>query len=232
MFNISKLSKIVPYSQEWFENRLGYMTGSKISCLMGKEGIGEGGMTYILNKVYERITGKSTEKNISTEATVWGVKNEPLAVKYYQEVHQIPLILTDKHIIHDSLYSCTPDGLLIRDLKFVNDSNGDYNCETLESKSYMTPSTHMQHCECKNAKDIYKINKPLFWQVVAQMYMADCLRGNAIFFHPDFPESSKYRLGHVSFKQVDLVPEFRLFKTRLEEARVIFNSKLEYSKAA
>lgn len=232
MFNVNKLSNIVPYSDEWFTARLGYMTGSKISCLMGIKGIGDGGMTYIRNKVYEKLTGKSTEKNITTEGIMWGVENEPKAVKYFQEVHKIPLIMTDKHIIHDDLYSVTPDGLLIRDLKFVNTEKGEYNCETLESKSYFTPSIHMEHVECKTPKDIYEINKPLYWQVISQMFFADALRGNAIFFHPDFSEKSKYRLGHVLFKKIDLLQDFKFFGARLEEARTIYNQKIIFSQAA
>lgn len=229
MFNIKKLSNIVPYSETWFQARLGYMTGSKISCLMAPKGIGDGGYTYIRNKVYEKITGRSTEKNINTEATIWGVNNEPVAVKEFQDVYQIPLILTDKHIVHDDLYSVTPDGLLIRDLKFVNNDNGEYNCETLESKSYMTPSVHMAHVECKTPEDIKSLNSSLYWQVISQMHMADTLRGNAIFFHPDFPVTSKYRLGHVLFKKIDLRPDFIFFAGRLEEARKIYNQKLQFS---
>ena len=232
MFNINKLSKIVPYSDEWYAARLGVMTGSRISCLMGARGIGEGGMTYIRNKVYEKITGKSSEKNITTEATVWGVKNEPIAIKEFQDVYGIPLIMTDKHIVHDDLYSVTPDGLLIRDSKFIDNGKGEYNCETLESKSYMTPSTHMAHVRCQTAHGIKEINSPLFWQVVSQMHMSDVLKGNAIFFHPDFPKESKFRLGHVPFNKIDLMPEFKLFRERLEEARVIFNRELAFSQAA
>lgn len=230
MLNINKISVLVPYSTEWFSHRLGYMTGSRIHCICGLKGIGDGGMTYIRNKVYEKITGKSSERNINTEATIHGTFNEPFSLQEYQRNHDIPMIITDKHIVYDSIFSVTPDGLLIRDLKFIDNEKGEYNCETIESKSFMTPSTHMQHVECKTPYDIKTINSPLYWQVISQMYFCNVLRGNAIFFHPDFPETSKYRSGHVQFRKVEMKTEFDFFAGRLEEARTIYNSKLEFSK--
>ncbi len=231
MLDIKKISSLTPYSEEWFFHRLGYLTSSRISCICSDKGIGDGGMTYIRNKVYERITKKSTDKNISTEATVWGIHNEPFAIKAFQERFQIPIAIVDKHIVFDDLFSSTPDALLIRDEKFLTDKDGFYNCETLESKSYMTPSVHMEHVECKTPKDIRDINKPLYWQVISQMFFSDVIKGNAIFFHPDFPETSKYRLGHVQFKKIDLIADFKHFATRLEEARKIFNTTILFSQS-
>lgn len=233
MLSIKKISTISPYSPEWFAHRRGYMTGSRISCICAPKGIGDGGYTYIRNKVSERITGVSTEKNINTEGTQHGIINEPIAIKEFQQVHEIPMVITDKHIVFDDLYSVTPDGLLIRNEKLIYDETGEFiNCETLESKSYMTPSVHMAHVECKTPSDIKSINPQLFYQVISQMHFADVTRGNALFFHPDFPKTSKYRLGHVLFKKIDLVSDFKFFAGRLEEARKIYNEKLEFSQAA
>ena len=231
MLKLSKISRYAPYSDEWFANRLGKMTGSKMACLMAPKGIGTGGMTYIRNKVSEVITGVSTEKNITTEAIQLGVENEPKAIKYFQQVKNIPAIITDKHIIHDERYSVTPDGLLITNEKFSMSADEQYlNCECLESKSYMTPSIHMAHVECETPADIKALDPDLFWQVISQMAWCDTLVGNAIFFHPNFPETSRYRLGHVVFRKTELREDFKFFNTRIEEARKIFNQKLEYSK--
>lgn len=229
MLALSKISKISPYSDAWFNARLAMLTSSKISCICAPEGIGRGGMTYIRNKVSEAITGKSTEKNITTEGTQWGIDNEPIAIKYFQQKKNIPAIITDKHIVFDERYSSTPDGLLIMNEKFSMTGNEEFlNCETLESKSYMTPSVHMQHVECQTPLEIKKINADLYWQVISQMAWADVLRGNAIFFHPDFPETSNYRLGHVVFKKIDLMPDFKFFAARTAEAKQIFNDKINF----
>lgn len=220
MLKLDKISSIIPYSTEFWVSRLGRMTGCRINCLMGERGIGEGGMTYIRSKVCEKISGKASEQNITTEGTQWGVINEPLSIKYFQQKYEIPVIVTDKHLVENDHYAVTPDGLII-----LRDFGDNYDCETLESKSYPTYATHMEHCECQTAQDIKRINKQLYWQVIMQMYVADTLKGNAIFFHPDFPESSPLRMHRVVFKKTELVEDFKIFKARLEEAKSIFESK-------
>lgn len=223
MLKIEKISSIIPYTQEWWDARIGTMTGSKISPLLAPEGIGVGGTNYIRSKVGEKISGVSSERNITTEGTQWGVINEPIAVKEFQEEYEIPVLITDKHLVESEYYAVTPDGLLI-----LRDFGDSYDCETLESKSYQTYATHIQHCECTKPLEIKKINPQLFWQVIMQMYVADTIKGNAIFFHPDFPKSSKLRLHRVEFRKIELVPEFKLFKERLAEAERIFKEKYNH----
>lgn len=233
MLLLSKISTLTPYSEDWFNHRLGYMTGSNISCLCAPEGIGVGGMTYIRNKVSEVITGVSTERNVTTEAILFGIENEPKALKEWQEKEQIPVLLTDKHIIHDERYSVTPDALAVRNEKliYVKDDT-ELSCETVESKSFMTPSVHMAHIECSTPLDIFKINKPLFWQCVSQLKWSNVLIANALFFHPNFPKGSPYRIGSVQFKRTDLTltKYFELFDARTKEAKIIFDQKLNFKK--
>lgn len=234
MLEISKISDIEPYSTQWFENRLGKMTSSLISCLCTPKGIGKGGLTYIRNKVFETLTGKSTEKNITSEAILWGVENEPKSIAYWKSITpSCHRLLTNQHIIYNERFSSTPDALVMmnKDCVFVTKDGIEYlNCETLETKSYMTPSIHMAHVECQTAQDIKELNPDLFWQVLSQIYWADCLRGRAIFFHPDFPDGHDYKMGEVIFKKVDLLPEFNLFKQRTEEATKLFDKFLNYRK--
>jgi hypothetical protein len=222
MLKIDKISTIVPYSDEFWTSRLGRMTGCKISCICGERGIGEGGLTYIRSKVGELISGKTSEVNVSNESTIWGITNEPLSLKCYQAKYNVPIIITDKHLIESDRYAVTPDGLII-----LKDFGDNYDCETLESKSFPTYATHIEHCECETALDIKKINKPLYWQVIMQMYVADTLVGNACFFHPDFPEDSELRMHRVVFRKTELFADFKIFKQRLSEAETIFNNKYE-----
>lgn len=222
MLKIEKISTIVPYTDEFWQSRVGRMTGCKISCLCGERGIGEGGMTYIRSKVGELISGKTSEVNITTEGTTWGIINEPLSLVYYQQKYSVPVIITDKHLVESDRYAVTPDGLII-----LRDFGDNYECETLESKSFPTYATHIEHCECETALDIKKINKPLYWQVIMQMYVADTLIGNACFFHPDFHEDTGLRMHRVVFRKAELVADFKIFKQRLTEAEIIFNNKYE-----
>jgi len=232
MLPLSRISEISPYSPDWFNNRLGKMTSSQIACLCAPKGIGKGGLTYIRNKVSEVITGKSTEKNITNEAILWGIENEPKAIAYWRSVTPgVHRMITDTHIVYNERFSSTPDALVMMNEKLVFTEDGQFlNCETLESKSYMTPSIHMSHVECQTAQDIKDLNPDLFYQCVSQMFWTDSLRGRAIFFHPDFPEGSPYRLGEVIFKKVDLIEEFKFFEKRMAEAEVLFDKFLNYKK--
>jgi len=247
MLPISRISEISPYSPDWFANRLGKMTSSYIACLCTPKGIGKGGLTYIRNKVSEVITGKSTERNVTNEAILWGIENEPKALQYWRsvkdkeyeaapdksKVEKVHRMITDTHIVYNERFSSTPDALVMmnKDCVFIVRDGIEYlNCETLESKSYMTPSVHMAHVECQTAQDIKELNPDLFWQCVSQMYWADCLRGRAIFFHPDFKDDSDYKLGEVLFRKVELMDEFNLFKKRTEEATALFDKFLNYRK--
>lgn len=232
MLSLDKISQIVPYSDDWFRNRLGKMTSSQISCICAPKGIGEGGNTYIRNKVYEVLTGLSSERNITTEAITWGVENEPKAIAYWKSITpDCHRLLTDVHIVHSERFSSTPDALVMMNNKLVFSEDGtELNCETLESKSYMTPATHMAHVECRTANDIKALNSKLYWQVISQIHWAAVLRGRAIFFHPDFKEDSVYRLSEVVFRKAELIKDFEFFQNRCDEAEEIFNKYLNLKK--
>lgn len=236
MLPVSRISDIAPYSEDWFSNRLGRITSSPVSCLCAPKGIGAGGMTYLRNKVYEAITGQSSERNISTEATIWGVENEPKSIAYWKnntpECHRL---LTDQHLVIGERFSSTPDALVFMNSKLMfctDEETGEetLNCETLETKSYMTPSVHMAHVECETAEDIKRINSDLYWQCISQIQWANVTQGRAIFFHPDFPDGHDYKMGEVIFSKVTLRDEFKFFNTRMQEAETIFNKLLNYKK--
>jgi hypothetical protein len=232
MLPLSRISEISPYSPDWFANRLGKMTSSSIACLCTPKGIGKGGLTYIRNKVSEVITGKSTEKNITNEAILWGIENEPKALQYWRSVTPgVHRMITDTHIVYNERFSSTPDALVMMNEKLVfvtKDGEEFLNCETLESKSYMTPSIHMAHVKCRTAMDIRELNIDLFYQVLSQIHWAGVTRGRCIFFHPEFPESSPYRLGEVIFKKTELMSEFKFFQQRMDEAVDIFQKELNW----
>lgn len=245
MLPLSRISEISPYSPEWFANRLGKMTSSSIACLCTPKGIGKGGLTYIRNKVSEVITGKSTERNVTNEAILWGIENEPKALQYWRsvkekeyeaapdksKVEKVHRMITDTHIVYNERFSSTPDALVMMNEKLVFTEDEQFlNCETLESKSYMTPSIHMAHVECNYASEIKELNPDLYWQVISQIYWADVTRGRAIFFHPDFPEESPYRLSEILFKKTELLEDFKFFGKRMDEATVLFDKFLNYKK--
>lgn len=219
-FNLKSISNITPYSDDWWLSRLGKLTSSRISCILGDRGIGEGGMTYIRSKVAEKLTGKSSERNVTTEAILFGISNEPLSIANYKEKYNVPFILTNKHLVYNELFASTPDFIVI------NSELGDsYDAETGETKSYQTFATHMEHCECNTPADIKKIDKALYWQVISQMAWSGVLKGNATFYHPDFA-GTKLESHRVQFKKIELIADFKFLATRMEEATTIYNNLL------
>jgi putative phage-type endonuclease len=101
-------------TKEWFEQRLGCLTASRIGDALTKKRNGESSqkrMDLILELAVERITGKPAEHFTS----VWmerGIELEPLAraafeMKTSQEVAQVDLVF------HESIRwaACSPDGI-------------------------------------------------------------------------------------------------------------------------
>lgn len=217
MLDLKKISTAIPYSDDWWKSRLTKMTSSTISCICGKEGIGVGGYTYIRKKVYEHFTGVPSEKNVTTEDIVFGIENEPLSLELYKSRYGSENLIQHKHIIYNDRTASTPDAI---DVKRIL-PNG-YDCETVETKSFKGEK-HIQHCECDSPADIKKINSSLYWQVIHQMYCAEVLVGNAVFFNPHFKSTDKLLQHRVVFKKIDLLPDFTLLKSRLEIATAEFD---------
>src|SRR6056297_3161658 len=69
-------------TREWYETRAGKFTASQIYRLMGKQGIGKTGETYVLEKVTEMMG--VTMPPISNHAMEWGTETEPLAREYFE----------------------------------------------------------------------------------------------------------------------------------------------------
>jgi len=234
MLPVSRISLIEPYTKEWFKNRFGKITSSLVSCLCPPKGIGDGGLTYIRNKVHEEITGQPSDRNIETEGTLWGMTYEPMAIQYWRSVTpQCVKHLPHQHIVFGERFASTPDDLVFMDEKLIfgNDpitKEETLNCETLEAKCYMTPAVHMEHVECKTPEQLKKINPKVYWQVISQIEWANVMRGRAIFFHPHYKDGHPYKMGEVIFKKTELREEFKFFNTRMQEAETLFNKFLNY----
>lgn len=220
MLDLKKISGIIPYSTEWYGARLGKMTSSKISCICGVKGIGDGGMTYIRSKASEKITRISTEKNIITEDIMFGIENEPKSILNYKEKYagNAIAIVQHKHIIFSDYFSSTPDFLVIN-----KDLGDTYDCETGETKSYPNQSKHLQHCEADTPIKLKQINPEAYWQVIHQMYCAEVVVGNITFFNPLYPIGSEVRSHRIVFKKIELLSDFKLLKERMDLAVSIYD---------
>jgi putative phage-type endonuclease len=99
-------------SDEWFQARLGHVTGSRISAALSD---GNGRETYKRQLALERITRKKADGFKST-AMQWGVENEPLACKAYERVRNVVVKHTG-YVCHPQIPSsgASPDGLVGQD---------------------------------------------------------------------------------------------------------------------
>jgi putative phage-type endonuclease len=72
-------------TEEWFQQRLGKVTASRLSDVIAKTktGLSTSRQNYLIQLVSERLTGKKTE-SFTNKAMEDGVEREPIARKLYE----------------------------------------------------------------------------------------------------------------------------------------------------
>jgi len=72
-------------TEEWFQQRLGKVTASRISDVISKTktGVSTSRQNYLIQLVSERLTGKKTD-SFTNKAMEDGVEREPIARKLYE----------------------------------------------------------------------------------------------------------------------------------------------------
>ena len=108
---------IVQGSPEWFLQRLGKVTASRLADVVAKTKTGESASraTYRTELVAERLTGKQAE-GFSNAAMKWGTDCEPLARAAYEAERGVFVIETG--MIHHptiAMSGASPDGLVMAD---------------------------------------------------------------------------------------------------------------------
>lgn len=108
------MSNVVQGTPEWFAQRLGKVTASRLADVMAKIKTGEAASraTYRAELVAERLTGKSAE-GFTNSAMKWGTDCEPLARSAYEA--ETGMLVTEVAMItHPSIEmaGASPDGLV------------------------------------------------------------------------------------------------------------------------
>jgi hypothetical protein len=219
----SKIAPFKPYSDEWFNSHEAMLTGSRINVFCGSKGLGDGAYTYIRQKIWKRLTGQGSEKNITTEEMLFGIENEPKSLEAFAKLNNIEFLVTDRTIIHDDLFSVTPDALWIKAVL----SDGNYNAEPIETKS-MQGVNHLAVLKCTKPEHLLSSMPQKFWQVISQIEWSGAMVGHFLAFNPNAPEN--IRLHHIPFRKIELIQHFKHFNKCCEEARGVFNSEMEYYK--
>lgn len=165
------MDEIVQGSPEWFAERCGKVTASRIADVLAKGRGGEesvGRKNYKAELVCERLTGKKTE-GFTTKAMSDGVEREPIARALYESrygvfVDEVGFISHPKILMSGA----SPDGLISDD-------------GAIEIKSPQM-ATHI---------DYFKAGVPVAKYVPQMAWQLACTGRkwvDFISFNPDFPE--------------------------------------------
>ncbi len=223
MLKASHISNIQIYTQEWDNIRKGRFTSSKISEIIGEDGVTKAtGRGYIYQKAGEKITGKSMAEEdevIEDENTAWGRDNEPAAIRKFGLLKRIDFLVTQKIILDpDSNESSTPDAIWVHGASVLK--TGEFNVSTLEVKCPRKYNRFIPLWECDTPEKLKKHSKKYYWQVLHQMRICDSALGYFACFHPLFPEATNMRI--IEFKKIDLWDDFKKLDTRIKQANEIY----------
>ena len=144
-------------SAEWFNMRLGKITSSEISKIMGQEGkLSDGAKTYLLEKVAELLGGASQPQGMSKPAALeWGTELEPIAIEFYEKKTKTK-VKEASFFVYNEYYGGSPDGLVGED-------------GIIEVKCPFTFVNHFKHGLIKSAEDFKKAKPEYYWQCVSNM---------------------------------------------------------------
>ena len=163
-------------TEEWFQQRLGKVTASRISDVIAKTktGVSTSRQNYLIQLVSERLTGKKTD-SFTNKAMEDGVEREPIARKLYES--KTNSIVTevgffDHPVIKSS--GASPDGA-------VNSEEEGKYAVLIEIKCPIE-TTHTNTLMSKSVPSKY------IPQMQWQMACTNARWVDFISFNPNFPE--------------------------------------------
>ena len=111
------MSEIVQGTPEWFAQRLGKVTASRVADVIAKTktGYSTSRANYMAQLVAERLTGQAGE-SFSNAAMQWGTETEPMARMAYES--ETGLMVTEVAMIDHptiAMSGASPDGLVQSD---------------------------------------------------------------------------------------------------------------------
>lgn len=195
-------------SPEWYEARIGKFTSSEISRLLtepklkeDKEAgnLSQGAMTYVIEKVHETITNTYSD-SYDSEATIWGVQNEPLARAWYEKINNVKVTeIGFTEISKD--FGGSADGL-------VGEDGG------IEIKCPYNGAIHLQHCLIDSREYFKKNFTDKFWQCVCNAFINDRKWWDFVSFDPRL----NYSIGFFCFRIYPTQEEFDLISNKVARA--------------
>ena len=103
--------RMLQRSDEWFEQRRGRFTASRISDLLGVKGLGKTGETYAFEKATEIVFGIEKDEIVSWDIKR-GVELEPYAFEKFKELNEFENIQESMFFPYEDNAGASPDGLV------------------------------------------------------------------------------------------------------------------------
>jgi putative phage-type endonuclease len=112
--NILNIMEIEQRSEDWFNQRAGRFTASRISELLGVKGFGLTGEGYIFEKAIEIAVGRDEDETFESFDMRRGNELEPLAFDMFRERKQLDFIDVEKASFfpYKDYAGASPDGLV------------------------------------------------------------------------------------------------------------------------
>jgi exodeoxyribonuclease (lambda-induced) len=188
-------------SEEWFKDRYGKFTASKIIDLLGIKGMGLTGETYAIDKAIEQLYGE-VEEGFTSKDMQRGIDLEPIAFAKFKEVHPNLNVQNCSFFAYGEHAGASPDGLIDDDA-------------ILEIK-------------CPKGKKFFRLvaeeNIDKIYVAQMQMQMLATNRNKAYFFNYLEVNDKVYHHTIIVERDEDMI---ELIKERLEQAIAIKKEYIE-----
>ncbi len=201
---------------EWIQSRMGRFSCSQLHRLMtepkakaDKEAgkLSDGAITYVMECIAEKLTGKPAKDDFSSKYTDWGVMHEPIAIGIYEEVFQTK-VTQSGYIPYGDNFGGSPDGL-------VDDDGG------IEIKCPYTITAHLVHSLTTDLKDDYK---ECYWQIIGYMIITGREWFDFVSYHPEYP--GKYQFKRIRLERANLFADIEQAEKKIQQSTEYLNSIL------
>lgn len=215
-------------SPEWYRQRLGKFSGSRVSELMKSgrkkdELFGDTAMSYIYSVAGERmihdvfvnddsiLQDYIEQTNCTSKAMRWGIEQEEEAKRLLYKIYPEWEFIDVSSCPHDNIpnFAASPDAVV------YNRHNQENNILTIEIKC---PSvyTHVKYAtSVKDAETLKALKPEYYWQIMAEMSCTNADKGIFVSYCPWL----KYPLHCVEIERNE--EDIRMMLNRVTEAEKI-----------
>jgi hypothetical protein len=166
--------------------------------------LSDGAITYVMECIAEKLTGKPAKEDFTSKYTDWGVLHEPIAIGIYEEVFQTK-VTQSGYIPHGENFGGSPDGL-------IDDIGG------IEIKCPFTITAHLVHSLTTDLKADYK---ECYWQIIGYMIITGRDWFDFVSYHPEYP--GKYQFKRIRLERGNVLQDIELAQDKINKATQYLN---------